>query len=96
MAVHAFFLKSIFLERSISNTVEMLMRPTSIKLGATHVFATLCRMLAVFLISSMFFQIQCYENNFHESRSLQKERRSALSKDVPGSSLAKTKPSLMQ
>lgn len=97
MAVHMLFLKSISLERSISvNTVEMLMRPTSTKLGAMLVFATLCRMLAVFLICSMVFQIQCYRNDLHESQNLPKERLGALSKDAPGSGLAKIKPSLMQ
>ena len=72
------------------------MRPSSIKLGAVLVSATLCRMLAVFLTGSMFFQIQCYRNDFHESQSLQKERLSALSKNVPASGLAKSKPRLMQ
>lgn len=72
MAVYMFFLKSISLERSIStNTVEMLVRTNSIELGAILGFVTLHRMLAVFLMSSMFFQMQHYRNDFHESQSLQ-------------------------
>lgn len=58
MAVYMFFLKSLSLERSIStNTVEMLVRTNSIKLGAILGFVTLHRMLAVFLMSSMLFQM---------------------------------------
>lgn len=72
MAVYMFFLKSISLERSIStNTVEMLVRTNSIELGAILGFVTLHRMLAVFLMSSMFFQMQHCRNDFHESQSLQ-------------------------
>lgn len=55
MAVHMFFLKYISLEKEHSNTSEMLIRQTSLKLGVIPKSATLCRMLAIFLISSTLF-----------------------------------------
>lgn len=91
------FLQIYFLRKKQLNTSEMLIRQISIKLGAILKFSTLYRILSIFLIRSMFFfQIQHYRNEFDKSWRLQKESLSALSKDVPGYVLAKTKPSLMQ
>lgn len=50
MVVHMFFLKYTSLEKQHLNTSEMLIRETSIKLGAILKFATLNRIFAIFLI----------------------------------------------
>lgn len=55
------FLEICFLKKKHLNTSKMFIRQTSIKLGTILKLATLCKMLAVFLICSTFFSnTVCY------------------------------------